>query len=116
MSKVMLVNPANATVGYSVITPRWLFVIAGATPAEFAGDPVIIDEPVKAFNPEDVKPGDIVGVGIHTGNCRPGYRVVQAAKKRGAKRCCGRTPWAAYRRPRRLPAAQPARFVPLAWR
>ena len=84
MSKVVLVNPANATVGYSVITPRWLFVIAGATPTEFAGDPIIVDEPVTAFDPESVGPGDIVGVGIHTGNCRPGYRVVREAKKRGA--------------------------------
>jgi radical SAM superfamily enzyme YgiQ (UPF0313 family) len=84
MSKVVLVNPANASVGYSVITPRWLFVIAGATPIEFAGDPIVVDEPVKAFDPSQVGPGDIVGVGIHTGNCRPGYRVVQAAKKRGA--------------------------------
>jgi radical SAM superfamily enzyme YgiQ (UPF0313 family) len=84
MSKVVLVNPANATVGYSVITPRWLFVIAGATPTEFAGNPVIIDEPVMAFDPQDVGPGDIVGVGIHTANCRPGYRVVREAKKRGA--------------------------------
>lgn len=84
MSKVVLVNPANATVGYSVITPRWLYVIAGATPTEFAGDPVIVDEPIKRFDPSKVGPGDIVGVGIHTGNCRPGYRVVQAAKKRGA--------------------------------
>jgi radical SAM superfamily enzyme YgiQ (UPF0313 family) len=84
MSKVILVNPANATVGYSVITPRWLYVIAGATPTEFVGDPVIIDEPVTPFNAEDVTPGDIVGVGIHTGNCRPGYRIVREAKKRGA--------------------------------
>jgi radical SAM superfamily enzyme YgiQ (UPF0313 family) len=84
MSKVILVNPANATIGYSIITPRWLYVIAGATPIEFAGDPVIIDEPIKAFDAEKVGPGDIVGVGIHTANCRPGYRVVQAAKKRGA--------------------------------
>ncbi len=84
MTKVVLVNPANATVGYSVITPRWLFVIAGATPVEFAGDPVIIDEPVKAFDADEVGPGDIVGVGIHTANCRPGYRVVRAAKERGA--------------------------------
>ncbi len=84
MSKVILVNPANASVGYSVITPRWLFVVAGATPIEFAGDPVIIDEPVKAFDADKVGPGDIVGVGIHTGNCRPGYRVVREAKKRGA--------------------------------
>lgn len=84
MSKVILVNPANASVGYSVITPRWLFVIAGATPIEFAGDPIIIDEPVMAFDADKVGPGDIVGVGIHTGNCRPGYRVVREAKKRGA--------------------------------
>ena len=84
MSKVILVNPANASVGYSVITPRWLFVVAGATPIEFAGDPVIVDEPVIAFDADRVGPGDIVGVGIHTGNCRPGYRVVREAKKRGA--------------------------------
>ncbi len=30
MSKVVLVNPANVTVGYSLITPRWLPVIARA--------------------------------------------------------------------------------------
>src|SRR5262249_25683946 len=84
MSKVVLVNPANTTVGYSVITPRWLYVIAGATPAELVGDPVIIDEPITPFNPDEVGPGDIVGVGIHTGNCRPGYRVVREAKQRGA--------------------------------
>lgn len=84
MSKVILVNPANSTVGYSVITPRWLYVIAGATPTEFAGDPVIIDEPIMAFDAAKVGPGDIVGVGIHSGNCRPGYRVVREAKKRGA--------------------------------
>src|SRR5947207_1742369 len=84
MTKVILVNPSNATIGYSVITPRWLYVIAGATPTELVGDPVVIDEPVTRFNPEDVAPGDIVGVGIHTGNCRPGYRVVREAKKRGA--------------------------------
>ena len=84
MSKVILVNPANATVGYSVITPRWLYVIAGATPTEFAGDPIIVDEPIKRFDASKVGPGDIVGVGIHTANCRPGYRVVQAARKRGA--------------------------------
>jgi radical SAM superfamily enzyme YgiQ (UPF0313 family) len=84
MRKVVLVNPANASVGYSVITPRWLFVLAGATPAEFAGDPILVDEPVAAFDPQSVGPGDVVGVGIHTGNCRPGYRAVREAKKRGA--------------------------------
>ena len=84
MAKVFLVNPANTTVGYSVITPRWLYVIAGATPTERLGDPIIIDEPITPFNADAVRPGDIVGVGIHTGNCRPGYRVVREAKQRGA--------------------------------
>src|SRR5205807_1701310 len=84
MPKVFLVNPANATVGYSVITPRWLYVLAGATPSDLVGDPIIVDEPITSFDPQQVRPGDIVGVGIHTGNCRPGYRVVREAKKRGA--------------------------------
>ena len=84
MSKVILVNPANSTVGYSVITPRWLFVVAGATPTELVGDPVIIDVPVTPFSAEDVNPGDIVGVGIHSGNCLPGYQIVREAKERGA--------------------------------
>lgn len=39
MSKIILVNPAWSTVGYGVITPRWLFVIAKATPRDLAGDP-----------------------------------------------------------------------------
>jgi radical SAM superfamily enzyme YgiQ (UPF0313 family) len=85
MAKVVLVNPANTTVGYSVITPRWLYVIAGATPVELVGNPVIIDEPITPFNPQDIEAGDIVGVGIHTGNCRPGYRVVREAKEKGAR-------------------------------
>jgi radical SAM superfamily enzyme YgiQ (UPF0313 family) len=84
MSKVILVNPANATVGYSVITPRWLFVIAGATPTNLVDDLVIIDMPVTPFNAEDITPGDIVGVGIHSGNCLAGYRIVREAKERGA--------------------------------
>ena len=84
MSKLILVNPANATVGYSVITPRWLFVIAGATPTNLVGDPVIIDVPVTPFEPEDVAPGDVVGIGIHSGNCRSAYRIIREAKQRGA--------------------------------
>lgn len=82
--RVFLVNPANRTVGYSMITPRWLFVIAGATPTDLVGDPILIDEPVTAFEPDQIRPGDIVGVGIHSGNCLPGYRVTRAAKARGA--------------------------------
>src|SRR6266536_4725923 len=84
MAKVFIVNPANTSIGFAFITPRWLYVIAGATPTELVGDPVVIDEPVAPFKPEAVRRGDIVGVGINTGNCRPGYRVIRAAKRRGA--------------------------------
>ena len=84
MPKVVLVNPSRSTVGFSFITPRWLFVIAAATPADLVGDPVLVDESLSAFDPQTIQPGDILGVGIGTVNCRPGYRVVQQAKARGA--------------------------------
>lgn len=84
MPKVILVNPAMSTAGYSFITPRWLFVIAQATPVELVGDPILIDESIKEFDPDMVHPGDIVGIGITTGNCIPGYRVLKEAKSRGA--------------------------------
>ena len=35
---VHLVNPSHLSFGVGVITPRWLFVLAGATPASY-GDP-----------------------------------------------------------------------------
>ncbi len=83
--KVILVNPALATLGFSFITPRWLYVIAQATPADLAGDPVVVDEVIEPFDPAGVNAGDIVGVGISTGNCLAGYRVVREAKARGAR-------------------------------
>lgn len=84
MPKVILVNPAVSTIGYSFITPRWLFVLAQATPVELVGDPVVVDESIERFNPEIVRPGDIVGIGISSGNCIPGYRVLREAKRKGA--------------------------------
>ena len=84
MPKVILLNPSVTTMGYSVITPRWLFVIAQATPKDLVGDPVLIDEAVKPFDPNIINAGDIVGIGIATGNCVAGYRLLKEAKKRGA--------------------------------
>src|SRR3954469_1544393 len=40
---VHLVNPSDNSLGTAVITPRWLFVLAAATPS-IAGDPILIDE------------------------------------------------------------------------
>lgn len=84
MPKVILVNPSNSTTGYSFITPRWLFVIAAATPSDLVGDPVLVDEALEKFNPDLVNAGDIVGIGLNSNNCVPGYRVLRQAKSRGA--------------------------------
>lgn len=84
MGKVILVNPSMSRLGYSVITPRWLFVLAQATPRDLAGDPVLIDEAIEKFDPAAVRSGDIVGIGISTGNCLAGYDILKKAKSRGA--------------------------------
>jgi len=66
-----------------VITPRWLFVLAAATPAEY-GDPEICDETIEQLDPARISQGDIVGIGIHTGNTLRGYEVGRIARDRGA--------------------------------
>jgi radical SAM superfamily enzyme YgiQ (UPF0313 family) len=84
MPKVVLVNPSMSTAGYSVITPRWLFVIAQATPRDLVGEPVLVDEAIEKFDPARVCSGDIVGIGISTGNCLAGYDLLKKAKAKGA--------------------------------
>ena len=81
--QVHLVNPSHVSFGVGVITPRWLFVIAAATPPEF-GDPVITDETLELLDVSTIKPGDVVGIGIHTGNALRGYEIGRAAKQAGA--------------------------------
>ena len=81
--RIYLINPSDVSFGVSVITPRWLFVLAAATPAEF-GTPVIIDETLEHFDPALIERGDIVGIGVHTGNARRGYEVGNAARAVGA--------------------------------
>jgi radical SAM superfamily enzyme YgiQ (UPF0313 family) len=81
--RVHLVNPSNNSFGTAVITPRWLFVLAAATP-QAAGDPILVDESLEQIVPESILPGDIVGISVHTGNAMRGYQVGQMARKRGA--------------------------------
>lgn len=81
--KVHLVNPSDTSFGTAVITPRWLYVLAAATPPSF-GDPEICDETLQRFDPLDLEPGDIVGIGIHTGNALRGYEIGRSARERGA--------------------------------
>jgi radical SAM superfamily enzyme YgiQ (UPF0313 family) len=81
--RVYLVNPSSVSFGTAVITPRWLYVLAGATPARW-GDPVVADETLDAFDAEQVAAGDVVGIGIHTGNALRGYEVGRRVRERGA--------------------------------
>lgn len=67
-----------------MITPRWLYVLAGATPRSY-GDPNLVDETLEQSTPSMFGPGDIVGIGIHTGNALRGYQVGRAARARGAR-------------------------------
>jgi radical SAM superfamily enzyme YgiQ (UPF0313 family) len=81
---VHLVNPSHLSFGVGVITPRWLFVLAAATPAAY-GRPLITDETLEPFDLNGVLPGDVVGIGIHTGNALRGYEIGTEARKRGAR-------------------------------
>ena len=69
--------------GTAVITPRWLYVLAAATPATF-GDPVLWDETLEHIDPDRVQPGDVAGIGIHTGNALRGYAIGRKLRERGA--------------------------------
>ena len=81
--RVHLVNPSDNSFGTAVITPRWLFVLAAATP-KVAGDPVLVDESLEQIEPESIAAGDIVGISVHTGNALRGYEVGRMARARGA--------------------------------
>jgi len=65
--RVHLINPSHVSFGIGVITPRWLYVLAEATPRHY-GDPIITDETLEPLVPSSIVSDDIVGIGIHTGD------------------------------------------------
>jgi radical SAM superfamily enzyme YgiQ (UPF0313 family) len=81
--QVYLVNPSNISFGIAVITPRWMFVLAAATPAKF-GTPKLVDETLERMDLSRINAGDVVGVSVHTGNALRGYEVGRAARAAGA--------------------------------
>jgi len=81
--RVHLINPSDVSFGTAVITPRWLYVLAAATPHEY-GTPNIVDETLEPLDLATVAPGDLVGIGIHTANALRGYRLGRLARERGA--------------------------------
>jgi len=81
--RVHLVSPNHLSFGVGVITPRWLYVLAAATPRSF-GDPALVDETLAPIASAEIRPGDAVGIGIHSGNALRGYEVGRMARERGA--------------------------------
>jgi radical SAM superfamily enzyme YgiQ (UPF0313 family) len=81
--RVHLVNPSDDSFGTGVITPRWLYVLAGATPSEY-GDPIITDETLEQIDYAKIHAGDVVGIGIHTGNALRGMALGRKARELGA--------------------------------
>ena len=65
--RIHLINPSHVSFGVAVITPRWLYVLAAATGTEW-GDPRIVDETLEPVDVMTIARGDVVGIGIHTGN------------------------------------------------
>src|SRR5215510_5484106 len=83
MPRVHLVNPSTQSFGVAVITPRWLYVLAAATGSRW-GDPQIVDETLDPLALDTIRHGDVVGIGIHTGNALRGYEIGRQARRRGA--------------------------------
>ena len=81
--RVHLINPNDTSFGIGIIVPRWLYVLAAATPARF-GTLNIVDETLDPMDYAEIQPGDIVGIGIHTLNALRGYEVGRMAHERGA--------------------------------
>ena len=54
--QIHLVNPSDTSFGIGVITPRWLYVLAAATPSEY-GDPLITDETLEQIQSDRIQPG-----------------------------------------------------------
>ena len=48
------------------------------------GNPVICDETLEQLNPLSIDAGDVVGIGVHTGNALRGYELGRIARERGA--------------------------------
>ncbi len=83
MSRIHLVNPSSQSFGVAVITPRWLYVLAAASGTRW-GDPNIVDETLEQLDAGCIAPGDVVGIGIHTGNALRGYEIGRMVRARGA--------------------------------
>jgi radical SAM superfamily enzyme YgiQ (UPF0313 family) len=56
--------------------------MAAATPSCY-DDPLITDETLERFDPDRLRPGDVIGIGIHTANAFRGLEIGRMARQRG---------------------------------
>ena len=82
--RVHLVNPSDLSFGTAVITPRWLYVLAAATPARF-GTPLIVDETLEPFDPASVDAGR-----RRRHRHSHGERAARVCRRRGSRGRAGR--------------------------
>src|ERR1700748_1148286 len=80
---VHLINPSDNSFGTAVITPRWLFVLAAATPASM-GDPILTDESLEQLDANTIHARDLAGIIVHTGKALGCYEGGKIAPARGA--------------------------------
>ena len=52
--RIHLVNPSDVSFGTAVITPRWQYVLAAATPARH-GTPLLVDESLEPLDEDSVQ-------------------------------------------------------------
>ncbi len=84
---IFLVNPAPSAerIEFSFITPRFLPVLAAVTPEDdFIKELRLVDQAVDPFPIDEVQPGDLVGIGIHTFNALHGYNLAAKVHEKGA--------------------------------
>ena len=60
-----------------------MYVLAASTPSKW-GEPVLSDESLKPFDTSQLREGDVVGIGLHTGNALVGYELGRRAREQGA--------------------------------
>ena len=53
--RIHLVNPSDVSFGTAVITPRWQYVLAAATPARH-GTPLLVDETLEPIDEASSRP------------------------------------------------------------
>ena len=83
--RVYLVNPSHVSFGVAVITPRWLLRARGGDAARVGRSGHRATRRSSRSTPSRIAPGDVVGIGIHTGNALRGYEVGPPARASAAR-------------------------------